>query len=271
MRHHLFTLFLTILSPCAIANNYLHITGNVIKFNYQEHSSTGEKLNKETGITRGVSASYSYNHYNMGFNLTAGHYSGNVDYQGKTQAGVPLNTTTDEDFTDLGAEIFWYPVSLNLGLYTSFQWLEWQRRILPSSQSIELNEVYQWQTFEAGFISPIFQYGKHQLELKFGLSHSKNGHLEVNLSEIGFGKPCLDLGDGSGTSTSLTYHFYLANMNRLSIGLAHKQWRFSQSDSKTVSNNTSAIIIREPKSNSKKTSIFLSYRFNLDHLTQFLR
>ena len=177
---------------------------------------------------------------------------------------MPLNTTTDETFTDYGAEFFWYPVSDYLGVYAKFQWFEWQRRILPSSQSLELYEVYQWQNIEAGFISTLLQYKKHKLEFKFGLSNSKNGQLKIDLSKVGYGKPNLDLGDGSGISTSLTYHFDLSSKNRLSIGLAHKQWKFSESNNKSISSDTGIITIREPRSESTRTGIFLSYRFNLN-------
>jgi hypothetical protein len=264
MRLYIFTSLLFLFSPCVIANNYLHISANLTNFDYQEYLSNGENFNKETGSINGLSAGYSYIANNVGFNLKAAYNAGNVDYLGKTQAGVELNTTTKEHFTEIGAELIWYPVSFNLGLYAKFQWFEWQRNILPSSQSIALNEVYKWQNFGVGFVMPIFQYNKHEIELQLGLSHSTNGHLEVNLSDIGFGKPKLDLGEGSEISTSLTYHLKLTNDTRLSIGLTHRQWEFSQSNSKVVSSNTNSIIIREPRSKTKTTSLFISYRFNLN-------
>lgn len=265
MKRYLVTLLLFLLSPWVTANNYMHLSGNLLRFDYQEYLLSGEKFNKETGIIQGFSTGYSYITHNFGFNLTVGYYKGNIDYYGQTQAGVPLNTTTDTSFTDISAELSWYPASNDLGFYTKLQWFEWQRNILPSRQSLELREVYQWQSFEAGFVNTLLKYKKHRIEFKFGLNHSKKGQLKIDLSKVGYGKPHLALGEGSGTSTSLTYHFDISNNKRLSIGLSHRQWKFSQSESKTISGNANHLNIREPRSESQRTNVVINYRLNFDY------
>lgn len=266
MRHIFFSVLLVALSPSVFANNFLDISVLNSKFNYQEYSTNDTKLNTETGFLPGVLARYGYTYENLGINLMIEYHNGNANYQGISQTGAALHSTTDEQLIDLGVEPLWYPFSPGLGVYTKFQWIEWQRHIQPTNQTISLHETYQWQNIEAGIISPILENGKQSLELKLGVSHSNNGQVAVNLTSLGYGKPIVDLGDGTGFSITLNYNLELKNANKIILGLVHKQWAFSRGIGQSISNNNSAITITEPKSDTKITSIFLSYRFNTNKL-----
>lgn len=266
MRRIFFVVFLGALSPLATANNFLDISFTTTKFNYQEHSSTNTKLNSENGFMPGFLAGYGYAYENIGLNLTMGYHKGAINYQGQSQAGIPLNSSTDTQFTNIGTELFYYPFSPTLGIYTKFQWLEWQRHIQETNQTLALHETYQWQNIEAGFMAPVFQRHDHKLELKLGVIYAKNAQVKVNLSSLGYGRPILDIGNGSGLSVLLSYHFKLSEVHRFTLGLAYKRWGFSRSESKSVVNNNHAIIITEPESDSQTTSLFLSYRFNLNKI-----
>lgn len=261
MRAVLLSLFF--LSQLTVAESFLGVGTGINYFDYQEFDEFDQTLNKETGYLPGVSLSYHYLKDSFGIRLAGGYFSGEVDYSGETQTGAPLKTQTEETLFDLETELLWHPVTPDLGFYAKLQWFEWQRRILASTRSIELYEVYQWQNVEAGFVANLVEFSQGHVTLKFGLAHTKNGRIRIDLSQLGFGEPQLQLGDGSGTSASLTYYFMQTNSSRLSVSLNHREWSFKDSNRKSISNGSTILSIREPKSDSKRTGIVLNYQYKL--------
>jgi hypothetical protein len=131
---------------------------------------------------------------------------------------------------------------------------------MPSDGVSGLLERYQWWTIEAGLRTTLWQQLSHSLTFELGVLETSYGTIQIDLSDSGYGKPVLDLGNGLGASLSLEYAVELTSNNRLQLGIGYSRWKFGRSNSKAVSNGAGTIIVTEPDSLSNQTTLSLGYQ-----------
>ena len=147
-----FALLLFVYLPVksAYANTF-EVSPTLLYFNYQEFDQNNALLNTEEGALPGVKLSYNDVAEKDSLNLNASFYGGSVDYNGKTQLGMPHETETNEQLARLGIsysqqEPSYYPGLLFVGLHYWY----WDRDILTRNGVQGLHEEFTWYETEIG-------------------------------------------------------------------------------------------------------------------------
>lgn len=240
----------------------LRIAAELMNFDYEEKDLSGNTLNRETGMIPGITlaAELPYRRINNTFEFSV--YDGQVDYDGQTNAGQPHQTTTEESIYRLLYKLSWSPLSTEAVIYGKTYWQLWDRDIQPNNGAGGLLERYQWWTVEVGGQLPFIKNDHHELLLELGLLGTFNGTIMIDLNSLGFGEPVLDLGDSIGFSGELKYEFKQTDNSSVQFGILVKTWEFGRSNSKTISNGSSAITITEPDSTTLQATLSASYIYH---------
>jgi hypothetical protein len=237
----------------------LHVSGELMYFDYEETGVSGETLNQETGFIPGISIAASGPYRTTSHSFEFSVYGGDVDYDGQTQAGRPHQTTTEQTIYRLQYRISAPLENTAANLYGKIYWQQWDRDIQPNNGVLGLFERYQWWSIEAGVEAPLIRKDREVLLLELGVLTTLNGTILVDLNELGFGEPVLDLGNSYGFSGELRYELKQTRTSSLHFGIGYRTWQFGRSNSKTVSNDTDSITITEPDSKTAQTMLFASY------------
>lgn len=237
----------------------LRIAAELMHFDYEETDMSGNILNQETGFMPGltIAAEQPFHRIDNSFEFSV--YDGQIDYDGRTNTGLPHQTTTEESIYRLLYKLSWSPLSTKAALYGKAYWQQWDRDIQPNNGVQGLFERYQWWTIEAGATLPFIQTDNQNLLLELGLLTTFNGTILIDLSNAGFGSPVLDLGNSVGFSGELIYRLRQSQYSSLQFGVQFKTWEFGRSNSKTLSNGSSTITIFEPDSTTIQTTLSASY------------
>ncbi|UTW47543.1 hypothetical protein [Bacterioplanoides sp. SCSIO 12839] len=159
---HLFFIFLCCLAWVNASANDIsfELSSGIEHFSYKEFSDNGSELNHETATLPVVSAAAFWHIHDVELMLAASMQQGTADYQGETQGGANLDTSTDEALRQ-------YQLGLNYRLGESqrrvavrYAFHHWQRDIQPRGFSSGLSETYRWQLFSLGIMQDI---GRWQL------------------------------------------------------------------------------------------------------------
>jgi len=237
----------------------LRVAAELMYFDYEETDIFGSTLNQETGLIPGFTVATSHPYRSIRNTVEFSLFGGAVDYDGRTQAGQPHQTTTEETVYRILYMLSWSPESTEGAFYGKTYWQQWDRDIQPNNGVPGLFERYQWWTAEAGVQVPFIKDEKQNLLLELGMLTTFNGTIMVDLTDSGFGKPVLDLGNGIGFSGELKYVHKQAKNSSFQFGVQLKGWEFGRSNSKTISNGITTITITEPDSTTVQTTLSASY------------
>jgi hypothetical protein len=240
----------------------IRIAAELMHFDYEETDTQGNTLNQETGFIPGFTLAASHPYHSIFNTLEFSLYDGRVDYDGRTQLGQPHQTTTEQNILRLLYRLSWSPQNSKSGFYGKVYWQQWDRDILPNNGVLGLFERYQWWTVEAGVQVTLIKDKRRNLLFELGALATTNGTIMIDLAELGYGNPSLDLGDDYGFSGKLKYEIWHRNNSSFQFGLQFKRWEFGRSNSKTISNGSSVITITEPDSTTMQTTLSAGYRYH---------
>lgn len=124
----------------------------MLGFGYKEFSDTGAMLDRELGPVPGMMFKLDSYHDRWLLGGEFSYYGGGVTYQGQTNTGVPIETTTNETIIDMAVRSERWEVlgnGMDYGLYLGGGYHHWIRDITSTSTSSGaavggLYEVYQW-------------------------------------------------------------------------------------------------------------------------------
>jgi hypothetical protein len=234
----------------------LRLAAELMKFDYEETDVFGNTLDSENGYIPGFTVAASQPYRSIRNTVEFSLYSGDIDYDGQTQAGQPHQTTTEETIYRLLYRLSWSPADSNGSFYGKAYWQQWDRNILPANNVQGLFERYQWFTLEAGVQVPLLTDEKQKLSLELGMLTTLNGTIMVDLTDSGYGSPTLDLGSGIGFSGEVKYELIPAKNSSLQFGVQFKSWEFGRSNSETLADGRT---IYEPDSMTVQTTLSASY------------
>ena len=247
-------------SPAALfAETSVQVSAALLNFNYEEFDQEDQSLNKETGNIPGVSIALQQASENFSNSFSLERYGGTVNYDGATQTGTPHTTRTDETLTRLSYKLNWSPAEYEASIFGRLAWQQWDRNILPNNGVFGLFEQYRWWAVEIGANATLYQKESNRLQFELAASKITQGTIEIDLNSQGFGRPVLDLGDGSGFTTALLFRHELSKLDYIGFDLRYQYWKFGRSNTQTISNGTITIDITEPRSISKHGLISLNY------------
>lgn len=242
------------------AQTELGVNTNFQYFDYEEFGPNNQSLNREKGILPGLQVLLKSTNTTFTHMFTGSVHAADVDYDGQLQNGSPHKTKTSTTLFNLGYRLS-YPVYFEeVFIHSQLNWDHWSRSIRATTFVSGLDEVYSWPSIDIGFSYTPIRTHKHKLIIEAAYTKIFEGNFEVDLSDLGYGIQELDLGDGNGHQSKLSYQYTLNKKTYASINLFYKAWSFSRSDIKTVSNGSNTISFVEPRSESKR--IGLSFMLN---------
>lgn len=243
-------LFLIIFSPILEAAN-IEVEPQVMFFDFTEFDVNGKKLVNENGHIKGIGARFSYQLFSpLVFGMDGRKFSGDVDYQGRTQIGANHSTTTHQSITDIGFYIN-YSIRKDMSLGIHMSRFDWQRNIQPTKNVSGLTEEYQW--YQAKLV------GKYQLPLKFnqlitfvaGFNVILSPKMTIFIPNYGIAPINLSLGEEQGYYAEIGYRKRLHQNIELSSTLKIDQFSFGKSGEKKVARNDRLYSIHQPRSESQ--------------------
>ena len=237
----------------------MRIAAELMHFDYEETDLTGNILNQETGFIPGLTLSASQRYRSVDNSVELSVYDGKVDYDGRTQAGEPHQTTTEQTIVRLLYRLSWSPQDTEGAFYGKAYWQQWDRDIQPNNGVLGLFERYQWWSFEAGVQIPFIKQQHRSLLLELGVLTTRSGTIMIDLTDAGFGRNTLDLGDGYGFSGELKYTIMRSDNSGFHFSANVRSWEFGRSNSKTISNGSTVITITEPDSSTRQTIFSVGY------------
>lgn len=244
------------------AQNRLVLTPGVMYFDYEETGDDGSFLDGETGPVPGVNAAVEIQYYPKFTGIVfGGYYSGTVDYDGHTQAGLPIQTKTKEDFFTLGVAAQ-FPVGnrqSELLLQTGYAFKRWERDIQSIGNVSGLFEIYAWQELSFGALVTIEAENNSRLNLYWGIFKTRNADIEINLSSDGYGRPVLPLGSSVGLELAAQWMSTKEVNNNVGFKLSYRNWKFGRSPDKTISGNSGNATVFEPMSETSNILFELVY------------
>ena len=261
MKHPFILLSSCILGLILLSQNNTQASGNfsvsarMQYFNYEEFDDNGLSLNKETGFIHGIGFKLIDRNHQLNLEI----YDGTVDYDGQLQSGTPHQTDTEEMIYYLSYRylipVFETPERYHYYFGISHQ--TWERNILPRNNINGLFETYRWLTASAGIESVVHQLSDSQLSIGLGFIYIVDAEIEIDLSDLGYGEPVLDIENKPGFEAELKYTSTLSDSRLLNIGVQYTHSQFGKSNSAALSNGSNTIIIFEPDSTSNHVRFYL--------------
>jgi len=220
------------------------VGGDLRLFNYREFSEDGRELNHEYGALPGFRVAVQGGQGRLFARGEASIHAGEVVYDGETQAGDPVTSTTETGLAnialDLGAWIG--PQRRHWGGYLHLGRRVWNRDIQSTSGAQGIFERYRWSEAGVGVrhIWPQSFWGRRwRHEIAATLFAVVDGEIFVELSELETGgatwdDKTLDLGDAGGLRVRYAATRALGSGFTLRIAPYIAAWEFGRSNSETV-------------------------------------
>ena len=230
-------------------------TGNIgfsiMKFNYQEFKENGESFNNEQGILPGITIGMMKN-FKYGFMATTFSYHLNeVNYQGETQAGIPLKTRTDEKLVDFFLQLGQQFKPTHNQIYQSYIGLgyhQWQRDIHSTSTVLGLFETYQWWYGLLGVKSILPINKQSKLTINLCLMYPLNPTIKIDFNGL-FDEQQFNLNGQWGKRFSLAWQYQYSDAINISIEPYLEYWDFAQSANQTLTHHGKTVgSLFEPQS-----------------------
>ena len=158
----------------------------LLQFEFEEFDSQDRRLVKESGWLPGLEGRCEVTGQRATFGIDFRYYSGDVDYDGQTSAGVPIDSTTDADIVDLSLEAAYrLPLGLppRVSLYAGGGYRHWDRNIQSVGAISGLDETYRWWRAEAGVKLQLAR-GANAWELEAGFAKQPSGPRHSTIRSI---------------------------------------------------------------------------------------
>lgn len=240
---------------CSHAEPVFSIAPGIMYFNYEEFDDNKVTLDTEIGFIPGFSFNIQEKQNSIGVHI----FSGEVEYDGQTQSGIPVITDTDES---LYYFYFRHDIQNNNKSHNFFIGVNyniWERFIQGTPGVSSLYEEYKWWHIEAGLTLERSLINNTKFKLELAGLRNFNGTMLVDLDSFGYGSPTLNLGDKFGLRSLLSVDLKTDVYSTMSVGVEYKYWGFGKSNTETLSNGIDTISILEPESTSNLLRFFVQF------------
>lgn len=240
-------------------------------FDYREFNDSGEVLNNETGVTPVLGMVWTSATLDPGIEFSAGFSAArsDMDYQGRTQRGARLETTTAQRFTALFASTA-YPLhygDLTIKPELTLRQFNWQRDIQPKAPVNGLFEDYRWLELGVGLQ---FNYQLSDADylpdaIGFGYRYATlhDGRMKIESPLFAPAIPVLRLGDGHRHALELNCRYDVARHYTLQLYVSLEQIRMSRGPIKTVARSMDQVQLLEPANRTRQTGVGLRLDYAL--------
>jgi len=207
----------------------------LMHFELEEFNRQDDKLVKESGWLPGIDAAVSAEINQLRARMRASYYSGDIDYDGQTQSGAAIDSSSDQKIWDISAlAAYRLPFSSTprTSLYAGGGYRHWQRDIQSVGSISGLDETYRWWSAQTG-LNLEWRRGANLWVLDGRLTRTLDPRVDVDFHHT-FDTANLDLGARWGWITELVWRYRLSP--RLSAGLKafYESWELGKSGLETL-------------------------------------
>lgn len=234
------------------------IAASVLQWTVEEHAASGRRLVRESGWLPGVELRDSCSRSGWRVFGTAAFHGGSIDYQGQTQFGTPLNSTTGTHLIRLATGLD-REIGKSLALFTQIEWFRWTRDIRGGGNVAGLNERSDSWHLAIGARKTPFQTGIGMISADAAVLLSTPENVQVDFSGI------LDpasLRTKPGVGIRLHGGWKRDPMSPIELVVAFDALRVPQSDPvPAFKHNAFAGTISQPEHDLRSISASLRYHF----------
>ena len=235
-------LLLTLLSTVSLAADQSDLdgfTGSIgvgqMHFNLEEFNRQNDKLVRESGWLPGIDAAVSAEINQLQASIRTSYYSGDTNYDGQTQSGAAIDSSTEQRIWDISAlAAYRLPFSSapRTSLYAGGGYRHWQRDIQSVGSISGLDETYRWWSAQTG-LNLEWRQGANLWMLDGRLTRTLNPQVAVDFQHT-FDSTDLDLGERWGWMTEFSWRHKISP--RLSAGLKsfYQSWDLGKSGLQTL-------------------------------------
>ncbi|MGI9321756.1 MAG: outer membrane beta-barrel protein [Thiogranum sp.] len=207
-------------------------------FDLKEFNRQDDKLVQESGWLPGIDATVSAEMNPLQARIRAAYYAGDIDYDGQTQSGAAIDSSSDQEIWDISAlAAYRLPFSSTprTALYAGGGYRHWQRDIQSVGSISGLDETYHWWSAQTG-LNLEWRRGADLWVLDGRLTRTLNPRVEVDFPHT-FESADLDLGERWGWISEFAWSHRLSP--RLSAGLKafYESWDLGKSGLETLTVN----------------------------------
>ena len=222
-----------------------------MSFHYAEYGDNGGLQDYEYGVLPGVTARISRTDQAWFVAGKISYYAGDVLYDGRTQAGVPVTTRTDEKILDLFLQVGhqFRPIDhFGYALYAGVGHHRWDRDIRSTRTVSGLTEFYRWEYAAIGAKVILHETNRAAWEMDLRWQRVLNPTLDINFRGI-FDSTQLALGERSGFYFSVPWTRRLSERLQFSIEPYYERWELGRSANKSITaQGVAAGTVFEPSS-----------------------
>jgi hypothetical protein len=255
----------------AVGSQTFDIGFDLMYFDYSEYNSNNILLDQETGVLPGLAASWRYQWPQWFVTVDLDYHEGNVDYEGQTQSGTPLATTTGTYVTNLrfmGGRTFSGIAGTESSLYAGAGYHYWYRDINPGADVIGtpvagLLEIYQWTFAILGTELGLVDTPTTRLALDIRAKYLMRGTMDIDFQGfLGFDNTQVNLGTDWSFRLGIPLTFALNKTSRLVIEPYYDTWDIPKSNVVELTRNgvPTGIGVLEPRSETRNIGISFLYR-----------
>ncbi len=253
------------------AGEYAHSLEASLKYQYFDYK---EKLQEplksnETGFLPGLHLTYTYQGVNNPLygRLLFEYTEGKTDYDGSTQAGVPMKAKTNNRFNTYEGNIGYtikgsqrWPV--NVAFYTGFGYRYWNRGL---DGQLPYSEEYSFKYIPVGVRGIYRFHEKWTAEVDLALWILFDSEIKVNFSDLdpNFNNPKGSLGNTLGWKIEVPFNYFFLKHWSLELAPSYEFYGFGKSDPFTVTfSGVPVFSAYEPDSRTNIYSLRLGVKFH---------
>ena len=214
------------------------LAAGTMNFDLEEVDSQGRRIVHESGWLPGVELGAAATRGRAQLRLQASYYDGDVDYDGQTQAQVPINSSTDQTIWDAGLTAAWrlaVDVVPEFNIYAGINYHYWRRHIQPVGAILGLEETYRWWSPRAG-LEIAWQRARDRWMLSGELTRTLNPEVDIDAFAT-FDSTTLDLGERWGWRGAIGWQHELSPHIAAGIKLFYETWSLGRSDAAILTSN----------------------------------
>ncbi len=241
-------------------SEYIHIGLDSQSFHFKEYDEQGNLLLREDGLLPGIEFGYDVSSGPDTIAMRIAVWDGNVDYEGQTQTGNPLSTTTDTTITNYSVafmrDIRNHPVSLIVSLGMR----RWDRHIRRTALTNSLYEIYYWPYYMLSGESTLFEQDKFDVKASLSVGRSFSSTMDLHIS--GYDTTTLNLPSGNTFRLGIPISYQWKPDRTLNIEPYFHYWHFDRSRREPLYRNGVIVgQVHEPENETTSFGVSLSMQF----------
>ncbi len=234
----------------------------VTNFELQEFNRQDDKLVRESGWLKAIDAAISVVEKRLRASLRVAHYAGDVDYDGQTQNGAAVGSSSEQTIWDTAAlAAYRLPCwsEPRTSVYVGGSYRHWQRDIRAVGAIAGLEETYRWWSAQTG-LNLEWQRSAHLYWLDGRLTRTLKPKVDIDFDHS-YDSTELELGERWGWIAEAAWRYRLSP--RLSGGFKafYESWDLGRSGVETLAANGAATgTVFQPRLENRNYGFILDLR-----------